>query len=92
MPYFEQTRLRLKVATDSRGLVIFNNFNEQCTDGIFELLEANNINIIIVPANCTDRLQPLDLSFNKPVKTFYEHNLANGIQRKLLHKREKECD
>ena len=25
---------------------------------------------MLIPANCTDRLQPLDLSFNKPAKMF----------------------
>ena len=54
VPYFEQARLRLKLAPDAHGLVMFDNFSGQCTDRIFELLEANNINIVIVPANCTD--------------------------------------
>ena len=26
--------------------------------------------VVSVPANCTDRLQPMDLSVNKPVKDF----------------------
>jgi len=59
VPYFEQTRLRLKLLADACGLVMFDNFNGQCTDRIFELLEANIINIVIVPANCKNRLQPL---------------------------------
>jgi len=83
VPYFEQTRLRLELATDSRGLVIFDNFNGQCTDGIFELLEANNINVIIVPANCTDRLQPLDLSFNKPVKSFLRAQFSEWYSKEV---------
>ena len=34
------------------------------------MLEENNVYIVIVPANCTDRLQPLDLSVNKAAKEF----------------------
>ena len=30
----------------------------------------NYIDVVFVPPNCTDQLQPLDLSFNKPVKNF----------------------
>ena len=32
------------------------------------LLLENNILSVIVPSNCTDLLQPLDLSVNKPLK------------------------
>ena len=32
------------------------------------MLEDNNVHVAIVPANCTDRLQPLDVSVNKAVK------------------------
>ena len=36
---------------------------------IFELLlAANNIVAVQLPPNCIDKLQPLDLSVNKPVK------------------------
>ena len=40
------------------------------TEEVFALLEENNIHVVKVPANCTDRLQPMDLSVNKPVKEF----------------------
>ena len=34
------------------------------------MLDDNNINIILIPPNCTNRLQPLDLSVNKAAKEF----------------------
>ena len=34
------------------------------------ILEENKINFALIPANCTDKLQPLDLSFNKLAKMF----------------------
>ena len=70
IPYFENKRQKLKLEADKRGLVLFDNFNGQCTDGMFQFLEEHHINSVIIPTNCTDRLQPLDLSFNKAAKTF----------------------
>jgi len=69
-PYVEETRKRLKLATDHRTLCIFDNFKEQCTDRILKLLEDNNIDTVFVPANCTGQLQPMNLSVNKSVKEF----------------------
>ena len=37
---------------------------------VFELLEEHNIQSVIVPPCCTDRLQPLDISVNKAAKSF----------------------
>ena len=34
------------------------------------MLDDNNIRIVIVPTNCTDRLQLLDVSVNKSAKDF----------------------
>ncbi len=33
-------------------------------------MEKHNIQSVLVPANCTDRLQPLDISVNKAAKSF----------------------
>jgi hypothetical protein len=35
-------------------------------------LEQNAIDVITIPANCTDRLQPLDISTNKAAKSFMQ--------------------
>ena len=39
-------------------------------DNIFALLEDNHVLVAVAPANCTDRLQPLDVSINKAAKEF----------------------
>ena len=52
------------------------------------LLVKNNIVSVIVPANCTDLLQPLDLSVNKPFKdhlrrsfqSWYSEEVSSQLQ------------
>ena len=70
LPYVKKKREELKLPSDQRALVLFDKFKGQCTNSILELLEENNISIVMVPANCTDRLQPLDVSVNKAAKNF----------------------
>ena len=52
---------------DHLCLTIFDVFRGQQTPAFRELLEKHNIDHVNVPANCTDKLQPLDLSVNKPL-------------------------
>ena len=71
-PYCARKRRELMLAPDYPGLVIFDNFNGQCTEDILKLIDENHINVIIIPANCTDRLQPMDLAVNKALKDFLQ--------------------
>ena len=70
LPYVQAKRQKLKLNPDHPALVIFDHFTGQGTESISTVLEKNNINVVIVPANCTDRLQPMDISVNKPAKNF----------------------
>jgi len=70
LPYVTQKRSELGLSSDHRSLVIFDRFKGQCTEVVLKTLEDNNIDVLLVPANCTDRLQPLDISVNKAVKDF----------------------
>jgi len=51
-------------------LVIFDRFKAQCTPTVLQALKENHILVALVPANCTDRLQLLDISVNKSIKQF----------------------
>ena len=50
------------------AVVIFDTFKGHTGREMESLLLENNIISVIVPSNCTDVLQPLDLSVNKPLK------------------------
>ena len=43
-------------------------FKGQVTPAVFECLEEYNIYHSLLPSNITDRLQPVDLAVNKPIK------------------------
>ena len=54
----------------------------------FSSFAENNISFMEVPAHCTDHLQSLDLSINKPVKDHFKASLqewyAIGIRQRVL--------
>lgn len=87
IPYVDRKRKELKVSSDQPALAIFDVFKGQQTEDIAELLEENNIYVVSVPANCTDRLQPMDLSVNKSAKEFMRSKFrdwyATQVQQQL---------
>lgn len=70
VPYVVHKRQELKLSSNQPALAIFDVFKGQMTEDIAKLMEENNILTVIVPANCTDRLHPMDLSVNKCAKEF----------------------
>ena len=83
LPYIIKKRKEMKLRDDYRALAILDQFKGQVTDAIFKLLEENHVNLVIVPANCTDRLQPLDVSVNKPVKAFLRKQFQEWYAQKI---------
>ena len=58
LPYITTTRAKLKMDATQPALVLFDTLRGQCTERILSKLEENNIRVVIIPANCTDCLQP----------------------------------
>ena len=75
----KQKRRELQLSLEHPALVIFDNFSAQTTETIVQLLEDNHVRIAMIPPNCTDQLQPLDVSVNKAVKIFLCSNLKPGM-------------
>ena len=70
LPYINEKRSELKLDHEQAALLIFDNFKAPCTASVLSLLDQHHINVALIPPNCTDRLQPLDLSINKAAKDF----------------------
>ena len=69
LPYVEAKR-NAHGRSNQTALVIFDEFKGQITDDVYNVLDNHNILVVKVPPNCTDRLQPMDLSINKSVKDY----------------------
>jgi len=82
-PYVEEKRSELKLGNDQPALLIFDNFKAQCTPPLLRLLDSHNINVVLIPPNCTDRLQPLDLSVNKAAKDFLRKKFREWYARQV---------
>ena len=72
VPFVNSVRENLCLDEDKPALAIFDCFKGQVTTKVTELLEENNIHSVLVPANCTDKLQPLDLTVNKVAKSYLQ--------------------
>ena len=83
LPYITLKKQQLSLDPLYPSLVIFDCFRGQCTDQFLSLLKANGIHILIVPANCTDRLQPLDVSINKTAKEFLRRQFQDWYAAKI---------
>ena len=77
VPFVQKKREDLRVGENQSALAIFDHFKGQLTNKVTECLEKHNIQSALVPANCTDRLQPLDLSVNKAAKAFLQSQFQN---------------
>ena len=80
-------RAALQLSKSHPALAIFDCFRGQTTPEFLSLLEEHNIVCVQVPANCTNRLQPLDVSINKPIKDDLKKSFhswhANEMQKQL---------
>lgn len=85
VPYVEAIRASLNESKPA--LVIMDNFKGQCTQQVDDVLEQNDILVCRLPPNTTDRLQPMDISVNKPAKNFlkrkFEQWYAEEINNQL---------
>lgn len=82
VPYVQ--RLREDFGDDQSALVIMDNFKGQTTTTINNLLETNNINVCLLPANTTDLLQPMDVSVNKPAKDFLKRKFEQWYSDEVM--------
>ena len=68
MPFLNNERASLHLNKKHPALCIFDHFRGQMTTEFKNVLSKHNIVYVTVLANCTDKLQPLDVAVNKPIK------------------------
>ena len=69
-PYIKKVIERENLPVDQKSLVIMDVFKGQVTPIVLILYKESNIVVVLVPADMTNFLQPLDLTVNNYVKKF----------------------
>ena len=70
--------------SNTSALVIMDNFKGQITESVFSLLDQHNVHVRLLPPNTTDRLQPMDISVNKPVKDHLRSQFSEWHTEQIL--------
>ena len=87
LPFVSKKRKTLKLEASYPAMTIFDGFKGQTTNDICALLNGHNIIPMQLPPNCTDKLQPLDISINKPMKDHskakFQQWYANEVSKQL---------
>ena len=50
----------------AKSLLVMDSFSAHLTDDVTENFQKNNCTLAIIPGGCTSKVQPLDVSINKP--------------------------
>ena len=71
-------------SNEQAALVIMDNFNGQVISLIASLLEDNNILVCCILPKTIDKLQPMDLTVNKPAKDFLKQKFWEWSSDQIL--------
>ena len=77
VPYVQTQRDLLGLPAMQKALLIFDVFAAHRVESVLSKLDENNVLVIFIPPNCTDMLQPLDISVNKPLKAEIKRRFIN---------------
>ena len=87
VPYVTSVRERMELPVEHPAIVMFDAFRGHKGSEIEDLLKENHVLPVPIPSNCTDRLQPVDVSVNKPLKDHLRNNFtrwyASQVQEQL---------
>ena len=83
VPFLNKKRVALKLNKIHPALAIFDCFRKQTTPELFSLFEKCNI----IKFHQTDKLQPLGISVNKPIKAYLKRSFhswyIDEVQKQL---------
>ena len=74
--YFKTVKSSKKYPKEQMSLIIMDTFKGQENDIVLDLCKKHFCQVVIVPHNLTNKFQPLDITVNKPAKSFIS-NLYN---------------
>ena len=75
----------LKVGGEAvKSLLVWDSFSAHLTAEVEESLRTHRSTTIIIPGGCTSKLQPLDVSINKPFKQVLRSNWGDYIKARSL--------
>ena len=69
-PHFKNVRKAKGYPDEHTSLIIMDTFKGQDNNEVAKLCRKNNRALIIVPHNLANKSQPLDITLNKPAKSF----------------------
>lgn len=84
-PYVDQIKDELDLPIRQKALVIFDCFRGQITDDFLATLKLENLEYVTIPPNCTDKLQPMDMSVNKCAKDFLKTEFQNWYAEQVVN-------
>ena len=69
-PYLKNVKLSKKYSKEQMSLIIMDTFKGQDNDIVLNLCKKYFYQVVIVPHNLTNKFKPLDITVNKPAKSF----------------------
>lgn len=85
-PYIDKVKYDYDFPLAKKALLIFDCFRGQITPEFHDLLLSNRMVYVTIPPNCTDLLQPMDLSVNKCAKDFLKSKFQQYYANKVMAK------
>ena len=86
-PYLKNVKLSKKYPKEQMSLIIVDTFKGQDNDIVLDLCKKHFYQVVIVPHNLTNKFQPLDITDNKPAKSFtsnkYNEWFAEQVAKQL---------
>jgi hypothetical protein len=84
LPYIRKIKKSEGLPSGQKSLCIFDVFRAQMGENFLEYLAEHNIKVVFIPACCTDRLQPLDVSVQKAVKNRLRMSFENWYSEEIV--------
>lgn len=88
-PYLKQVKSNLKYPKEQMSLIIMDTFKGQDNDLVIDLCKKHFCQVAIVPHNLTNKFQPLDITVNKPAKSFISNKYNEWFSEQVSQQLQK---